>query len=164
MKITQNSVGIFHYRLDDAEGNELESSQGGDPMAYLHGHGNIISGLEKAMLDKEKGDTFSVTLEAKDAYGERVEDATQRVPIKHLMGNKKQKSNLRPGHIVSVQTEEGPRQATVIKAGKFNVDLDVNHPLAGKALTFHITIEDVREASEEEIAHKHAHGPGGHQH
>ena len=63
-----------------------------------------------------------------------------------------------------MQTEEGPRQATVIKAGKFNVDLDVNHPLAGKALTFHITIEDVREASEEEIAHKHAHGPGGHQH
>ena len=163
MKIENKKVVQFHYRLRDEEAAlELENSFDANPIAYLHGFGNIIKGLEKAMLGHEKGDVFSVCLEAKDGYGERNDEAQQRVPIKHL--HLKKKAKLKQGDIVSIQSSEGVRQATVIKAGKFNVDVDTNHPLAGKALGFDIEIIDVRDATEEEIAHKHAHGAGGHQH
>ncbi len=163
MKIEAKKVALFHYRLRDEDvGVELESSHGNDPVAYLHGCGNIIKGLEKEMLGHEKGDTFTAVIEAKDAYGERNAEAQQRVPIKHL--HVKKNTKLKAGDVVNIQTSEGVRQATVIKAGKFNVDVDTNHPLAGKKLGFDIEIVDVRDATEEEVAHKHAHGVGGHQH
>ncbi|WP_369821112.1 peptidylprolyl isomerase, partial [Oleiphilus sp. HI0067] len=88
----------------------------------------------------------------------------QRVLIKHLMGDKKQLARLKPGMTVGINTEQGARQATVVKAGKFNVDVDTNHPLAGKDLTFDIEIISIREATKEEISHGHAHGVGGHHH
>lgn len=163
MTIAKNSVVQFHYTLSH-DGKELESSKDGDPVAYLHGHGNIISGLEKHMEGKESGNTFNADIPAAEAYGLRQEGSIQRVPIKHLMGDKKQNARLRPGMVVNVNTEDGPRQAVVIKAGKFNVDLDTNHPLAGKDLHFDVEIVDIRDASEDEIAHGHAHGVGGHQH
>lgn len=164
MQITKNTVASFHYRLRDEAGEEIENSFDGEAVAYLHGHGNVIVGLEKAFEGKEEGDVLTVTVEPKDAYGDRVEGASQRVPIKHLMGDKKTNSKLKPGMVATVNTEEGPKQVVVIKAGKFNVDVDTNHPLAGKVLTFEVEIKSVRDASEEEIAHGHAHGPGGHQH
>jgi len=164
MQITKDLVITFHYRLSDLDGKELETSKGGDPMAYLHGHGNIISGLEKAMEGKESGDVFSATIEAKDAYGNRVQDATQRVPIKHLHGSKKELARLKKGDVVTINTDQGARQVVIIKAGKFNVDVDTNHPLAGQDLVFDIEIDTVRAATEEEIAHGHAHGVGGHHH
>jgi len=163
MSIEKNKVVQFHYRLSH-DGKEIESSHGGDPVAYLHGHGNVIIGMEKAMEGKAEGDAFSADIKAVEAYGLRQEGAQQRVPIKHLAGNKKQLARLKPGMIVHINTEQGQRQATVIKAGKFNVDVDTNHPLAGKDLTFDIEIVNVRDASEEEIAHGHAHGVGGHHH
>ena len=164
MQITKDKIVTFHYRLQDDSGVEIESSHGGDPMAYLHGHGNIITGLESGMEGKNAEDVFSITVEAKDAYGERLEDATQRVPLKHLNGDKRSKAKLKPGMGVSINTEEGAKQVIVIKAGKFNVDVDLNHPLAGKTLTFDVEIQSVRDASDEEIAHGHAHGGGGHHH
>ncbi len=164
MQISKDTVVTFHYHLFDESGKEIESSEGGDPVAYLHGHGNIIKGLEQAMLDHQAGDEFEATVAAKDGYGERQENAVQRVPIKHLHGDKKQLARVKPGQVVSINTEEGPRQVMVIKAGKFNVDVDLNHPLAGKTLTFKVKVDDVRAATEEEIAHGHAHGVGGHQH
>lgn len=163
MMIEKNKVVQFHYNLKvEGEGNALESSRTGDPVAYLHGHGNIIKGLEKAMAGQSEGDVFSATISPEEGYGKRKENSTQRVPIKHLMVKKNAK--LKPGQVVSVQTDQGAKQATVIKAGKFNVDIDTNHPLAGKTLVFDIEIIDVRDASAEEIAHGHAHGVGGHQH
>ncbi len=164
MQISKDTVVTFHYRLKDQDGNELESSHGHDPMAYLHGHGNIISGLEKGMEGQSADATFTVTVEPKDAYGERQEGAVQRVPIKHLHGDKKQNAKLKPGTVVAINTEDGQKQVVVVKAGKFNVDVDTNHPLAGKTLTFEIDVESVREASDEELAHGHAHGVGGHHH
>lgn len=164
MAISKDTVVTFHYRLSDAEGQELEASRGGDPMAYLHGHGNIISGLEKAMTNRDSGDVFTVTVPADEAYGARQEGATQRVPLKHLVGDKKSLSRLRAGDIATMNTEQGPRQVLVLKSGKFNVDVDTNHPLAGKDLTFDIEIQEVRAATSEEIAHGHAHGVGGHHH
>ncbi len=163
MPIAKNTVVQFHYRLSH-DGQELESSHGEDPVAYLHGHGNIISGLEKVMEGKEAGDVYTAEVKATEAYGLRQEGSTQRIPIKHLAGNKKQLARLKPGMTVTINTEQGARQATVLKAGKFNVDVDTNHPLAGKDLSFDIEIVALREASEDEISHGHAHGVGGHHH
>ncbi|PIE41017.1 MAG: peptidylprolyl isomerase [Gammaproteobacteria bacterium] len=160
MEITKNTVVQFHYTLKDDQGMLLESSKNGDPMAFLCGHNNIIKGLEAAMEGKQQGDSFSVTVEPKDAYGDRKEGQTQRIPVKHMMGQKRWKK----GMAGWVKTDKGDRQFTVIKLGKFMADVDFNHPLAGKVLTFDVDIVDVREATEEEIAHRHAHGVGGHHH
>ncbi len=160
MQIDKHSVVSFHYTLSDENGQQLESSLGGDPSLYLHGADNIISGLEAAMAGRSAGDSFSVTLAPEQAYGVRRDDQQQRMPAKYL----KHEGKLRPGQVVRFNTDQGPRTATVVKVGKFSVDVDLNHPLAGRTLTFAIEIEDVRAATEEEIAHGHAHGPGGHQH
>ncbi len=160
MKIAEKTVAQFHYVLKDEAGDEIESSHGGDPMAYLHGANNTLVGLENALAGKEAGDKFSVTLQPEEAYGERQEDMNQRIPVKHLQGAQK----WAPGMTAVVQTEQGQRQVTVVKVGKFMVTVDINPPLAGKVLTFDVEVVDVREASEEEVQHGHAHGVGGHHH
>lgn len=160
MNIERDTVVTFHYSLLSAENEQLETSRDGEPSVYLHGANNIMPGLEKSMAGKTKGDIFTVSLEAADAYGERDPKRQQRIPVKHLI----YKGRLRPGMVVQVSTEQGQRPATVIKVGKFSADLDTNHPLAGQNLSFDIEIMGVREASSEEVAHRHVHGPGGHQH
>ena len=160
MIVDKDRVVLFHYRLTSVDGDFSESSDPASPVAALVGHGNVLAALEEAMMGKSTGDQFEVTLEPGDAYGERVAGAVQRVPIKHLMTRK----GIKPGMAVKVNTADGPRDATIIKVGKFNVDLDTNHPLAGKQLHFHIAIEQVREAEPEEVSHGHAHGSGGHHH
>jgi FKBP-type peptidyl-prolyl cis-trans isomerase SlyD len=163
MSITKNKVVQFHYTLFDANSNqEIETSRDADPVLYLHGHKNVIQGLEEAMEGKSQGDSFSVTAAPEKAYGPRDESRQQRVPVKHLHVAKKAK--LIPGLLVHVQTERGAIPATIIKAGKFTVDVDLNHPFAGKDLRFEVDVVDVRDASDDEIAHGHAHGVGGHQH
>jgi len=170
MKIEKNKVVTFHYTLKKESGEEVENSEGSDPVAYLHGHGNILKGLETALLGKSAGETCNVTLAAEQAYGPRQEAAKQRIPIKHLLNKtntktgKAKSGKIRPGMTVQVQTDQGPKQVVVEKVGKFNVDVDTNHPLAGETLTFDIQIVDVRDPSDDEIAHSHAHGAGGHHH
>ncbi len=160
MKIADGKVVVFHYTLRDEANTEVETSRGGDPSAYLHGVNGIIPGLEKALAGHSSGDVFSATLTAEQAYGQHEPDRVQRVPAKHLL----YKGKLKPGMVAQLQTSEGRRAVTVVKAGKFSADVDTNHPLAGQALTFDIEIIDVREATPEELAHRHAHGPGGHHH
>jgi FKBP-type peptidyl-prolyl cis-trans isomerase SlyD len=160
VNIGKNSVVSFHYTLRNDAGEELESSRGGEPSAYLHGAGNIIPGLEEAMSGRAAGDVFSATVPPERAYGLRRENREQRVPVKHLLFRGK----LRPGMAVQLNTSEGRVPVTVLKAGKFSADVDTNHPLAGQALTFDVEIVEVRPATAEEIAHRHAHGPGGHHH
>ncbi|KMT66073.1 FKBP-type peptidyl-prolyl cis-trans isomerase [Catenovulum maritimum] len=162
MQITKDSVVQFHYTLTDTDGKQLESNMQADPIAYLHGHNGMMKGIENALEGKTAGETFTVTLPAEETYGERneSEEAIQRVPAKHLQGAKVWK----PGMVAVVNTEKGQRQVTVVKAGRFMVTVDTNHPLAGKTLTFELKIADVREATAEEISHGHAHGVGGHHH
>lgn len=160
--IEADQVVLFHYRLSDADGRLLEDSHGGEPAAYLHGHGNIIPGLEAAMAGHAAGDSFAVTVPPEQAYGLRREDARQRIPAKHLRGIGKGRP--RPGTVAWVETEHGERQVTVIKAGQFMVEVDGNHPLAGKTLSFAVEVVEVRPASPEELAHGHVHGPGGQAH
>lgn len=160
MSIQKNSVVSFHYRLS-GEGKEIENSHDGKPMLALIGHGNLIPGLEAALIGKASGDKFEVSIPPEDAYGERVERDLLRVPIKHLLGNPKK---VQEGQIVYINTQHGQRSAIAVKVGKFNVDVDTNHPFAGKTLDFAIEILETREASEHEIQHGHAHGMGGHEH
>jgi FKBP-type peptidyl-prolyl cis-trans isomerase SlyD len=159
MQISNNSVVQFHYILSDANG-EIESSHKHDPILYLHGQPGLIDGLVEALEGHQAGDSFSVTLTADKAYGPRLDDAIQKVQVKRLQGAKKWK----PGMIAVIETEQGPRQVTIVKVGLSQAEVDSNHPLAGKDLTFAIEVLDVREASEEELAHGHAHGAGGHHH
>jgi len=160
MKIRQDKVAEFHYTLTDEQGRQLDSSRERGPMAYLHGAGNIIPGLEKALEGREAGERFSVTVPPGEAYGERAVANLQRIPLKRLGFGVRP----RPGQVLTLQTTRGPAQVTVVKVGRFNLDVDANHPLAGQTLTFDIEVLSVRDASEEEVGHGHAHGPGGHDH
>lgn len=160
MVIGDESVVSFHYQLRDDSGSFNESSEGGSPVVYLHGRNNIVPGLERELAGKKSGDKFMATVTPEEGYGPRNENAVQRVPVKHIAT----RGPFVVGQTVVVNTREGGRQARVLKVGHFNVDLDLNHPLAGKTLTFDIEIVDVRAATEEELAHGHAHGPGGHGH
>ncbi len=159
MKIEKDSVVRFHYTVAEQGQEPIESSKDRDPLAILIGHGNIIPGLEAAMMDKEAGATFEVDVKAADAYGERREGLTQRVPKKHFGTTR-----LIPGQQVVLQTNFGPRAVTVEKVGMSVVDVDLNHPMAGKDLHFSVEIVDVRAAAAEELEHGHVHGDGGHQH
>lgn len=161
MKIQANAVVSFHYELSEPNSDFREDSHGDHPVAYLHGHGNILPALEQALLDKQAGDTVTVTLPPAQAYGERRDDAIQRIPMKHLRFNG---SKPKAGDIAFIETKEGMRQVTVIKPGLKMADVDSNHPLAGKTLCFQISIIAVREATQEELDHGHAHGDGGHHH
>jgi FKBP-type peptidyl-prolyl cis-trans isomerase SlyD len=145
--------------VSEAGQGKLESSRELEPLKVLIGHGNIIPGLESAMKGREAGETFEVTVTPDQAYGERREGLIQRVPRKHFKGAK-----LSPGMQVVLPTDQGQRAMTVKKVGISVVDVDLNHPMAGKVLNFDVEILDVREASPEEISHKHVHGDGGHQH
>ena len=156
----KDKVVTFHYTLKNTEGVQMETSREKEPMSYLHGANNIITGLEKAMEGHAVNDAFSVTVQPEEAYGVRNENNVQRVPLKRLKGIGK----VSVGQILNLQTNQGQVQVTVLKVGRFNIDVDGNHPLAGKALTFDVEITDIRDASEEELEHKHVHGPGGHQH
>ena len=160
MTIADDSVVSFHYKLRDDTGTFNESSEDGSPVVYMHGHNNIVPGLEKELAGKKSGDKLTATVTPEEGYGQRNENAVQRVPLKHLAT----KGPIAVGQMVVVNTREGGRQARVLKVGHFNVDLDLNHPLAGRTLTFDVEIVEVRAATEQELAHGHAHGPHGHDH
>jgi FKBP-type peptidyl-prolyl cis-trans isomerase SlyD len=159
MKIEKDRVVRFHYTVSEVGQEALESSKEREPLAILIGHGNIIPGLEKAMEGHEAGESFGVDVPSAEAYGEKREGLGQRVPKKHF-GNQR----LVPGMQVVLNTNFGPRAVTIEKVGMSVVDVDLNHPMAGKDLHFDVEIVDVREASAEELEHGHVHGEGGHHH
>ncbi len=156
---TSAQVVLFHYSVS-AEGSDVESSRGGEPIAALLSAGNIIPGLDQALQGRSAGDSFSVDIDCSRAYGAHDPELIKRVSRKRL----KEAGQLRLGGLLSVDTGQGRRVATVRKLGMSVVDLDFNHPMAGKDLQFDIEVVEVRDASAAEKAHGHAHGPGGHHH
>ena len=162
MQVAKDTVVSLHYTLHADDGLRIESSRdGGEPANVLVGHGGIIAGLEKALIGHEAGEQFSVDVEPQEGYGDRQEGNIQRVPKKYF----KDPKNLRPGvNAVLSMKDGGQRTVTVIKIGSSVVDVDLNHPLAGRKLRFDVEIVAVREASAEEISHRHVHGPGGVEH
>lgn len=158
MAVAPDCVVTIHYTLKDDAGEVLDRSVPEEPLAYLHGHGNIIPGLEKQLDGKNIGDALTVTIAPAEGYGEYDDRLVQSVPRRALRGIK----DVKPGLRLQAQTPEGSRAVIVSKVLGDMVTLDGNHPLAGKSLHFDVRIEDVRAATEEELSHGHVHGPDGH--
>jgi FKBP-type peptidyl-prolyl cis-trans isomerase SlyD len=161
MKITQHSVVSMHYTLTDSEGTELDSSSGSEPLTYLHGTGGLIPGLEREMEGRGAGESFKATIEADDGYGQADPQLIQQVPLESLS----QIENLEVGMQLQSQSPDGHTRVIVVESiGEENATLNANHPLAGVTLHFEVSIESIREATEEELEHGHAHGGDGHSH
>ena len=158
--IAKDSVVSFHYRLSEAGGEPFENSENSDPVLYLHGHSGMLEGLEDGLKGHSAGESLSISVPPEKGYGQRREGAQQRVSIKHVST----KGKLKVGMVVKINTKDGAREAVVLKVGLKNIDIDSNHPLAGKTLDFEVNIVSVRAATADELAHGHAHGAGGHQH
>ena len=160
--IGEGSVATIHYTLSNDEGKVLDTSRGGEPLAFLAGAGNIVTGLENALIGKKVGDTVQVVVPPEDGYGEVTGDGPQAVP-KREFG--KHASDLREGMPLRLQASDGsPVVVWIHEIRGSRVFIDTNHPLAGKTLHFDVEVLDLREASAEEVAHGHVHGPGGHHH
>jgi FKBP-type peptidyl-prolyl cis-trans isomerase SlyD len=159
MQIADQCVASFHYTLTNDRGDVLDRSSD-EPLAYLHGGGNIIPGLEKALAGKQAGDKLEVTVQPAEGYGEKRQELIQQVPRQAFQGI----DEIEPGMSFSAQSNAGPMRVTVTAVQGDQVTVDGNHPLAGETLHFAVEITEVRAASAEELEHGHVHGPGGHQH
>ncbi len=157
--IANNSVVSFHYTLTNAEGEVLDKSEG-QPLVYLHGAGNIIPGLEEALLGKAVGEKLVVTVPAAKAYGEYNPEMVQSVPAQMFQGV----DNIQAGMQFQAQTDDGVQIVTVKAVEGDEIIVDANFPLAGQDLTFDVEIVEIREATQEELDHGHVHGVGGHHH
>jgi len=160
MNIKENCVASIHYTLTDGEGKVIDTSEGQEPLTYLHGAGNIIPGLEKALLGKLVGDKFNVSIPAAEAYGVRDDSMIQELPATMFSGI----DSIAVGMEFHAETEQGLQVVTVTKVEGDNITIDGNHPLAGVDLTFDVEVAEIRDASAEELEHGHAHGAGGHHH
>ncbi len=160
MKIAEQKVVSIHYTLTDDSGTVIDSSAGSDPLAYLHGFGNIVPGLENALAGKSQGDKMKVSVSPDDGYGARDDRLVQEVPKSAFKGVE----NVAPGMQFQAQGPQGSRLVVVTAVGGDTVTVDANHPLAGQTLHFEVEIAEVRDATAEELEHGHVHGPGGHHH
>ncbi|ABI57755.1 FKBP-type peptidyl-prolyl cis-trans isomerase [Alkalilimnicola ehrlichii MLHE-1] len=147
MQVAKDRVVSIDYTLKDTEGTLLDSSEGRGPLAYLHGAGNIIPGLEQALEGQNSGDSVEVTIEPGDAYGERDDNLIQDVPKQMFDSVEK----VEPGMQFQAQTPNGTQVITVREVGDETVKVDANHPLAGVTLNFDVKVIDVRDASSEEV-------------
>ena len=156
MQITKHKVASIHYTLTDNEGKILDSSSGREPLTYIQGIGNLIPGMEEGLEGKSKGEKLSLKISPEKGYGIKDEALTQRVP-RTAFGGQEVKVGMQ------FQTNQGG-VVTVTHVGLSEITVDANHPLAGVELNFAVEIMDIRFATENEIAHGHVHGPGGHHH
>jgi FKBP-type peptidyl-prolyl cis-trans isomerase SlyD len=160
VEITADRVVTLHYTLKDDSGAVLDSSAGGEPLAYIQGHGNLVVGLEKALEGKPEGASLAVVVPAAEGYGVRDASLIQRVPKRTLQGA----GAIQKGMQFQARTGDGMRLFTVTAVVGDMVTLDGNHPLADQTLHFDVQVVGVREATAEELEHGHVHGAGGHHH
>jgi FKBP-type peptidyl-prolyl cis-trans isomerase SlyD len=156
MEITKNKVAAIHYTLRDNEGTIIDSSEGREPLHYLHGAGNLIMGMEEGLEGKTTGDKFTLKISPEKGYGQKDDGLVQKVP-RSAFGDQEVKEGMR------FSTNQGG-VVTVTNVGLDAVTVDANHPLAGVELNFSVEVMEVRNATSEELSHGHVHGPGGHQH
>lgn len=157
MQIAKNRVAFIDYTLSSNDGEVLDSSSGGEPLAYLHGAENIIPGLENALEGKAVGDNIKVKVSAEEGYGTRIEEMVQDVP-RELLANI---DNIEVGMQLQAETDAGIQVVTISAVSDESVTVDGNHPLAGMELNFDVTVRDIREATDEELEHGHVHSPDG---
>lgn len=152
--IEKDLVVSIHYELKDDSGNELDSSKDSEPLNYLHGAGNIIPGLEKALVGKVQGDSMQIRLDPEDGYGEVREDLIQTVEKEAFKGVE----SVEEGMAFEAKSPDGTSQRILVtKVEGDQVTVDANHPLAGVVLNFDVEVVGVREATAEEKAHGHVH-------
>lgn len=156
MQIADLTVVTIDYTLTDGDGDELDTSRGGEPLTYLHGAGNIIPGLERALTGRSAGQDVSVTVRPEDGYGLRDEDLVQSLPRGNF-----QAGDVEIGTRFQAEGPEGSQVVTVVALDDDSVTIDANHPLAGSTLNFAVSIHGVRTSTPEERKHGHVHGPGG---
>jgi FKBP-type peptidyl-prolyl cis-trans isomerase SlyD len=149
----------FHYKLTNNTGETLDSSEGKQPLIFMEGAGQIIPALEHALKSLKVGDKKKVEIKAEQAYGQHDPKRVIEIPLDQMP---KQKINV--GDQFRSSREQNSPPVTVTKVSDSHVTLDTNHPLAGMDLTFDVEITEVRDATPDEVAHGHAHGPGGHHH
>jgi FKBP-type peptidyl-prolyl cis-trans isomerase SlyD len=160
MQISTGKVVSIDYTLTDDDKRTLDTSEGGDPLTYLHGVGQLIPGLERRLEGKAAGDQLSVTIPPAEGYGLRDEEKIQVVPRKAIQGV----GQLEVGMQLQASSGHGHQIVTIVKIEGDEISLDANHPLAGATLHFDVTVRAVREATPDELDHGHVHGPGGHHH
>ncbi len=161
MKVADNHVVGIEYTLKDGKGEVLDTNEGADPLLYIQGLGQIVSGLEKALDGHSQGDKVEVKVVAAEGYGEFDDELIQKVPRSEF----KDMEPLEEGMEIVVEDEDGEDQVmTITEMTDGEVTLDGNHPLAGQDLHFKVSITSIRVATKDEIEHGHAHGEGGHHH
>lgn len=160
MQIADNTVASFHYTLTNSAGEVIDASAEGAPLAYLHGAGNIVPGLEQAMAGRRAGDRFEVVVTPEQGYGVRDPGMVQTVPRSAFQDV----DTIAPGMQFQAQSGQGVMVVTVAAVDADTVTVDGNHPLAGVPLHFAVEVAEVRTATAEELQHGHVHGAGGHHH
>lgn len=160
MQISDQCIALFHYTLRNDAEDIIDSSEGKEPLAYLHGAGNIVPGLENALAGKSVGDQFKISVDAEEGYGPKHDALVEEVPREAFQGIE----SIEVGMRFQADSDRGPMVVTVAAVSDEVITVDGNHPLAGETLHFDIEVVEVREASAEELEHGHPHGPGGHQH
>lgn len=156
MQIADNHVVTIHYTVKTTDGDEIDSSSGQDALSFIQGSHYMIAGLEEALYDKESGDEFTVTIAPDKAYGDRNNNLVQEVPLSMFEG-----MEVDVGMSFRATTDHGEQSVIIIDKNDDAITVDGNHPLAGQTLVFDVNIEDVRDATEDEISHGHVHGKGG---
>jgi FKBP-type peptidyl-prolyl cis-trans isomerase SlyD len=159
MQIAPRTAVTIEYTLKDDAGKVLDTSEGRKPLTYLHGLGNLVPGLEKALEGKAAGESLEVTLTPDEGYGQRDEKLVRKLPVRKLSDK-----NPQAGRRTRAQFDDGFRFALVTAISGDYATVDGNHPLAGMALHFAVKVVEVREATADELQHGHVHGEGGHQH
>ncbi|MDA0745819.1 MAG: peptidylprolyl isomerase [bacterium] len=160
MQVEKDKVVAMEYTLTNGEGEVLDTSDGREPLAYIHGSGSIIPGLESALEGKSSGEQIQVAVSPEEGYGARDDSLMQTVPKDRFQGVE----DLDVGMQFRAQSDQGEHVVTVVEVEGDEVTIDGNHPLAGETLHFDVTIVEVRDATGEELEHGHVHGPGGHHH
>ena len=161
MQISEQKVVTMNYEVVDDQGQLIDRSEEGGPLAYIHGNGQLIPGLETALDGRGKGDKVAVDVPPEQGYGERDEEGVQTVARDQFDDSVEIEVGMQ---FEAEDDNEGHQIVTVAAVDGENITLDTNHPLAGKNLRFEVEILDVRDASAEELSHGHVHGPGGHDH
>jgi FKBP-type peptidyl-prolyl cis-trans isomerase SlyD len=160
MRVAKDSVVSLEYRLHLGDGQVIDQSAPDQPLAYLHGHRQIVPGLEGALEGLSTGDSKKVVVEPGQGYGEHDPEGVRTVPRNMLPPG----FNPQPGQTLMAQTDQGDIPLRIQEVRQDAVVVDLNHPLAGKTLHFDVTVREVRAATEEELTHGHVHGAGGHDH
>jgi FKBP-type peptidyl-prolyl cis-trans isomerase SlyD len=160
LQVSSDKVVLIHYTLKDDAGEVVDTSDGGEPLAYIQGHGNLVPGLEKALEGQEQGSKVVVSVPPEEGYGKHDAKLIQRVPKRSMQSA----GQIKKGMQFQARTEDGIRVFTVTALVGDMVTLDGNHPLADKTLHFAVEVMEVRDATTEELEHGHVHGAGGHHH